>query len=146
MHCSFLSISMQARLTVSTSIRLTIPEPRTGNIIMTTWTSSDAYRHSKWLSFMEKRLRLAKKLLNPDDSVLIVTIDEKEYLHLGCLLEEIFSEARIQMISSVISPRGAMRKDMFTRVEEYIYYVFIGKSAIITLWTRYASIHRLQKS
>lgn len=92
--------------------------------------SSDAYRHSKWLSFMEKRLRLAKKLLNPDDSVLIVTIDEKEYLHLGCLLEEIFSEARIQMISSVISPRGAMRKDMFTRVEEYIYYVFIGKSAI----------------
>ena len=45
--------------------------------------SSDSYRHSKWLSFMEKRLKLAKKLLNPKDSVLIVTIDEKEYLHLG---------------------------------------------------------------
>ena len=43
---------------------------------------SDTYRHSKWLSMMEKRLKLAKKLLNPDDSVLIVTIDEKEYLHL----------------------------------------------------------------
>ena len=28
---------------------------------------SDAYRHSKWLSFMEKRLKLAKKLLNPKD-------------------------------------------------------------------------------
>ena len=93
--------------------------------------SSDAYRHSKWLSMMEKRLKLAKKLLNPDNSVLIVTIDEKEYLHLGCLLEELFPEARIQMISSVISPRGAMRKDMFTRVEEYIYYVFIGSSAIV---------------
>lgn len=92
--------------------------------------SSDAYRHSKWLSFMEKRLKLAKKLLNPEDSVLIVTIDEKEYLHLGCLLEEVFPEARIQMISSVISPRGAMRKDMFTRVEEYIYYVFMGTAAI----------------
>ena len=50
--------------------------------------SSDAYRHSKWLSFMEKRLKLAKKLLNPKNSVMIVTIDEKEYLHLGCLLEE----------------------------------------------------------
>ena len=47
---------------------------------------SDAYRHSKWLSMMQKRLALAKKLLNPRDSVLIVTIDEKEYLHLGCLL------------------------------------------------------------
>lgn len=93
--------------------------------------SSDSYRHSKWLSMMKKRLKLAKRLLNPEDSVLIVTIDEKEYLHLGCLLEELFPEARIQMISSVISPRGAMRKDMFTRVEEYIYYVFIGSSAIV---------------
>ena len=92
--------------------------------------SSDSYRHSKWLSMMEKRLKLAKKLLNPEDSVLIVTIDEKEYLHLGCLLEEVFSDARIQMVSSVISPRGAMRKDMFTRVEEYIFYIFIGNAAI----------------
>ena len=63
---------------------------------------NDQYRHSKWLSFMEKRLKLAKKLLNPEDSVLIVTIDEKEYLHLGCLLEEMFPESRIQMISSFL--------------------------------------------
>lgn len=61
--------------------------------------SSDQYRHSKWLSFMQKRLKIAKKLLNPRDSVLIVTIDEKEYLHLGCMLEEMFPEANIQMIS-----------------------------------------------
>ena len=40
----------------------------------------DQYQHSKWLSMMEKRLRLAKKLLNPLDSVLIVTIDEKDGL------------------------------------------------------------------
>ncbi len=92
---------------------------------------SDQYRHSKWLSMMQKRLRLAKKLLNPSDSVLIVTIDEKEYLHLGCLLEEMFPEARMQMISSVISPRGAMRKDMFTRVEEYIFFIFIGTASVV---------------
>ena len=36
---------------------------------------------------MERRLKLAKRLLNPDNSVLIVTIDEKEYLRLGLLLE-----------------------------------------------------------
>ena len=47
---------------------------------------------------MDRRLKLAKKLLNPKDSVLIVTIDEKEYLHLGCLLEEIFPEAQIQTL------------------------------------------------
>lgn len=39
---------------------------------------SDTYRHSKWLSFMEKRLGLAKKVLNPSKSVLIIAIDEKE--------------------------------------------------------------------
>ncbi len=92
---------------------------------------ADTYRHSKWLSMIQKRLKIAKKLLNPKDSVLIVTIDEKEYLHLGCLLEEMFPDARIQMISSVISPRGAMRKDMFTRVEEYIFYVFVGSASVV---------------
>lgn len=87
---------------------------------------SDAYRHSKWLSFMEKRLKLAKKLLNPKDSVLIVTIDEKEYLHLGCLLEEMFPEATMQMISTVINPKGTARTNEFSRVNEFIYFVMIG--------------------
>lgn len=91
----------------------------------------DEYRHSKWLSMMKNRLLLAKHLLNPNDSVLIVTIDEKEYLRLGCLLEEMFPESRIQMVSSVISPRGSARKNIFTRVEEYIYFVFLGESKVI---------------
>lgn len=88
---------------------------------------NDAYRHSKWLSFMQRRLQLAKKLLNPEDSVLIVTIDEKEYLHLGCLLEEMFPEANIQMISSTISRKGAARMNSFTRVNEFIYFVMLGE-------------------
>lgn len=50
---------------------------------------SDTYRHSKWLSMMEKRLRLAKRLLKRD-SVMVVTIDEHEVNHLGVLLEQIF--------------------------------------------------------
>lgn len=91
--------------------------------------SNDQYRHSKWLSFMEKRLKLAKKLLNPEDSVLIITIDEKEYLHLGCLLEEIFSDASIQMVSSVINPKGAARHQQFARTDEYILFVQFGTSS-----------------
>lgn len=90
---------------------------------------NDTYRHSKWLSMMQKRLRLAKKLLNPQDSVLIVTIDEKEYLHLGCLLEELFPNARMQMISSVINPSGVSRGGEFYRTDEYIFFVKIGNSA-----------------
>jgi len=92
--------------------------------------SSDAYRHSKWLSMMKKRLKLAKRLLNPEDSVLIVTIDEKEYLHLGCLLEEMFPEANIQMVTSVINHSGVARLGQFYRAEEYLFYVFLGNAAI----------------
>lgn len=89
---------------------------------------NDTYRHSKWLSMMQKRLALAKKLLNPRDSVLIVTIDEKEYLHLGCLLEEMFPEANIQMISTVIKIGGSKRYGEFSRSGEYIFFLMFGDS------------------
>lgn len=89
---------------------------------------ADVYRHSKWLSMMEKRLKLAKKLLNPKDSVLIVTIDEKEYLHLGCLLEEMFPEGHMQMISELINRAAVARDNEFSRSNEYIFIVFIGEA------------------
>ena len=92
--------------------------------------STDSYRHSKWLSMMEKRLKLAKKLLNPKDSALIVTIDELEYHHLACLLEQLFPEANIQMVSITINPSGAVRKNMFARSDEYAFYVFLGDCKI----------------
>lgn len=90
----------------------------------------DKYKHSKWLAFMERRLKLAKQLLNPKDSVLIVTIDEKEYLRLGCLLEDVFPEARIQMISDVINPRGTTRDGSFSRTDEYIFIVQMGTNSV----------------
>lgn len=94
----------------------------------------DLYRHSKWLAMMERRLDVAKSLLNPADSVLIVTIDEKEYLRLGLLLEQLFPEADIQMVTSVINRAGSQRVGRFSRVEEYIFYVFLGDSQI-SPWT-----------
>jgi adenine-specific DNA-methyltransferase len=97
---------------------------------------NDAWRHSKWLSMMKRRLRLAKKLLNPKDSVLIVTIDEKEYLHLGCLLEEMFPEAHMQMVSIVINPNGVARDHEMYRVEEYAFFVYLGEAgpAMLADW------------
>ena len=93
--------------------------------------SNDAYRHSKWLSMMKKRLLIAKRVLNPNCSVLICTIDEKEYLHLGCLLEELFPEARIQMVTSVISSQGSTRDGLFSRAEEYLFFVFLGNAEVV---------------
>ncbi|MFC6398012.1 site-specific DNA-methyltransferase [Luteococcus sanguinis] len=88
--------------------------------------SDDQYRHSKWLAFMERRLEIARELLNPDDSVLIVTIDEKEYLRLGLLLEQTFPEANIQMVTSSIKPSGSQRGNEFSRVEEFIFFAMLG--------------------
>ena len=87
---------------------------------------NDDYAPSKWLSFMERRLKLAEKLLNPADGVLIVTIDEKEYLRLGLLLEQTFPQARIQMVSIAINPSGQKRDGAFRRSDEYIFVVSFG--------------------
>ena len=88
--------------------------------------SDDAYRHSKWLAMMERRLLVAKQLLNPEKSVLIVTIDEKEYLRLGLLLEQTFTGNRIQMISSQIRPGGTGRSNEFSRTNEFIFFIWVG--------------------
>lgn len=90
---------------------------------------SDAYRHSKWLSFMEKRLHIAKKLLNPKTGVLIVTIDEHEVHHLRVLLEEIFADYYIQMTTDVINPKG-VTQGRFSRVEEYNIFCFAPEAFV----------------
>lgn len=95
---------------------------------------NDQWQHSKWLSMMQRRLRIAQRLLNPKDSVLIVTIDEKEYLRLGLLLEQTFPDAEVQMISSVVMPSGSSRAGRFSRTDEYIYFVFIG-TATVNHWS-----------
>ena len=53
--------------------------------------SEDSYRHSKWLSFMSKRLRIAKKLLS-DRGIIFISIDDNEQANLKLLCDEIFSE------------------------------------------------------
>ena len=90
----------------------------------------DAYRHSKWLAMVERRLKLARRLLNPESSVLIVTIDEKEYLRLGLLLQQVFEASRVQMVSITISPRGTNRATEFSRVDEYAFFVFLGSASV----------------
>lgn len=51
--------------------------------------AEDEFRHSKWLSFMEPRLKLAKNLLK-DDGVIFISIDDIEYSALKNLCDEIF--------------------------------------------------------
>jgi len=60
--------------------------------------AEDEYRHSKWLSFMSKRLRIAKSLLS-DKGVIFISIDDNEQAQLKLLCDEIFGEENF--ISSI---------------------------------------------
>ncbi|HXF44043.1 MAG TPA: site-specific DNA-methyltransferase [Candidatus Paceibacterota bacterium] len=97
--------------------------------------AEDAYRHSKWLSFMDKRLRLSKNLLK-EDGVMIVTIDDYEVFNLGLLLDEIFGEQnRIGILVMEVNPRGRTTNKFFATCHEYV--LFYAKNADLT------SIHNL---
>ena len=82
----------------------------------------DSYRHSKWLSFISKRLRLAKKLLR-EDGVLICAIDENEINRLSLLLEEIFGNCEMHCITIVHNPRGVQGRN-FSYTNEFALFVF----------------------
>lgn len=109
----------------------------------------DLYRHSKWLAMVERRLIIARQLLNPRSSAIVVTIDEKEYLRLGILLEQVFPDARIQMVSSQINAKGIIRDNEFSRTNEFVFFVIIGNHRITpelkaerTEKVRWASLRR----
>ena len=53
--------------------------------------SSDSFRHSKWLSFIKKRLRIARELLN-EKGVIFISIDDNEQANLKLLCDEIFGQ------------------------------------------------------
>ena len=88
---------------------------------------NDAYRHSKWLAMMERRLRLARRLLKAN-GVLVCTIDENERNHLGLLLDELFPTAHRQLVTICINPGGASSEGGFSRVEEYAIFCFLGNA------------------
>lgn len=93
--------------------------------------SSDAYRHSKWLSMMEKRLRIAKKLLNSADSILMLTIDDNELSHIKILLDELFPECQIQIVDMFINPKGKARIGRLSQVDEYLLLVYMGNAKTV---------------
>jgi adenine-specific DNA-methyltransferase len=80
----------------------------------------DNFKHSKWLSFMSKRLLLAKKLLT-QSGVIVVAIDDYEIHTLRLLMDEIFGEQnRMGTITVVHNPRGRNDEKFFATSHEYL--------------------------
>ncbi|TSC94288.1 MAG: type III restriction-modification system methylation subunit [Candidatus Berkelbacteria bacterium Athens1014_28] len=81
--------------------------------------SEDGFRHSKWLSFIAKRLSLAKSLLKPD-GIITITIDDYEIGPLRLLMDEIYGEEnRLGLITIVHNPRGRSDDLYFATSHEY---------------------------
>ncbi len=83
--------------------------------------AEDEFRHSKWLSFMEPRLKLSKNLLK-DDGVIFISIDDNEYSDLKLLCDEIFNN---QLITDLIwntknASKGVPPLRMVTSIHEHI--------------------------
>lgn len=103
---------------------------------------NDAFRHSKWLSMMKKRLLLAKRLLKPD-GVLIVTIDEHEVQHLGVLLEQLLPEYSRQMVTIVINEKGVAKVSCHASRNTHIFVSVLGLRFPLNLMICYHPIGKI---
>ncbi len=93
--------------------------------------SEDAFRHSKWLSFMDKRLRLAKNLLKPT-GIIIVTIDDYEVATLNLLMDEIFgADNRLGTVVIKHNPSGRSTVKGFSVNHEYALFYSLTEKAKI---------------
>ena len=92
--------------------------------------SNDTFRHSKWLSMMNVRLKVAKRLLSKNGAM-VCAIDENEQATVGLLLEEIFGEAyNIDCITVVHNP-GGIQGTNFSYCHEYAYFIYPHRSYYI---------------
>jgi len=91
--------------------------------------SNDEYRHSKWLSFIEKRLLLAKNLLK-NNGIMFISIDDNEVAQLKLLCDEIFGEHNVEVMvwEKVSSNEGKFKiVKRFRTDHEYIVVVYKNK-------------------
>ena len=84
---------------------------------------NDSYRHSKWLSFMNVRLRLSKNLLS-EKGVILISIDETEFAQLKLLCDDIFGDKNFigAFVWRKKAGAGADSKLLFTQHEYILFY------------------------
>ncbi len=82
----------------------------------------DGYRHSKWLSFMHKRLSLAKNLLS-EDGAIFISIDDNEFAQLKLLCDEIFGDDNF--ICNCVWKKKGGASNTETRIGVITEYIFV---------------------
>ncbi len=90
--------------------------------------SEDTYRHSKWLSFMSRRLRIAKKLLS-ERGIMFISIDDNEQANLKLLCDETFGQGQVETYIWDVRVKGTMPKTAKNTVrKEHEYLIACYKS------------------
>jgi len=92
-------------------------------------SDEDGSRHSSWLSFMERRLMLAKELLSKK-GILVVSINEKEQANLDLLLKNIFGEGNIMgCLPTIMNMKGNQNGGDFAGCHEFTFFVSSSKNS-----------------
>lgn len=96
--------------------------------------ATDGYRHSKWLSFMSKRIKIAKQLLK-DTGLIFISIDDNEVAQLKCLCDEIFNtftdKVRTNCLGVLVWNLGTgTQAGHFTRSHEYVLAYAVNKDKV----------------
>lgn len=79
----------------------------------------DAYKHSKWLSFMSKRLRLAKNLLS-QKGLIFISIDDNELSHLRLLCDDIFASKNFVGLIPRITKKSGKSSNQMSQNHDYV--------------------------
>ncbi|MGZ9413527.1 site-specific DNA-methyltransferase [Mycoplasma sp. 480] len=87
--------------------------------------ANDKFPHSKWLSFMNKRLKLARELL-ADNGVILISIDENEFAHLKILCDQIFGE--FNFIENFIWIKNSTKNNSKTTSTNHEYILCYSKN------------------
>ncbi len=79
----------------------------------------DFYKHSSWLSFMENRLNLSKKL-QEKESICFISIDENETSNLSTLAETIYSHEKSHVVDLIWNTQHSQQSGLFSIYHEYV--------------------------
>ena len=96
----------------------------------------DGYRHSKWLSFMSKRLKIAKRLMNPN-GVIFISVDDNEQAQLRLLLDELFNGKSLDRGTLIWENRGSTKGfSKIVKNHEYILAYSNNPDSIKSLYNK----------
>lgn len=93
-------------------------------------STEDGFRHSKWASFMSKRLHMAKELMN-EEGFICISIDDNEYSTLKMLCDEIFGDINYLTTFHIqvrYADKSINEEKPFKPLMEYV--LFYAKNAI----------------